>query len=124
VWRDWRLVGEYAYVWIGDRDDHAMQPLSGDGQRLQLAVRHRLVAGTLAGIVMFADADAGGGVMATDDTARGVQVSPDAFVGMRVGYRLGRAGSEVWDTELLARVVQLAHGERAAVFAVGMAWGR
>jgi hypothetical protein len=122
----WNVFGSYEWLWL-QRDDQMGAP-HGEGQRIQLGVRHALVdkrAGD--GVVrLFVDGEAGGGLALLTDTVTGMRAMPEAFAGVRLGYDIDahteRSPSRTWDAALLLRVIWVRDGA-GAMLGVRLAWG-
>lgn len=134
VYGNWRIAGEYDYVWLGVHDD-AMMPkplVDGSGHRATVSVRRalmespRLFANTLR---FYIDAELGGGMMLASEPTTGTLSVPFAMAGLRLGYtfiKLHREtrASPVWEPEVVVRAI--ATGRDAPMgyfFGIGVNWG-
>ena len=128
VFGRWRVFGEYEWLWLERSVPKAIEMAPephGDGQRLQLGVRHVLVDKRLSDIRLFIDGEAGGGLALVSDSAAGVRVMPDGFAGLRFGYDLytprDTSSSNTFEAEFLLRAIAFAGGA-GAMFGIGMGW--
>jgi hypothetical protein len=117
-----RAFGEYEWLWL----DRSHMNEHGDGQRIQLGVRHRLAASHGDIMDLFVDGELGGGLALASIGATNLAVVPDAFVGARVGYDMtphaSRSPSRTFEAELLVRALAVPDG-LGWLAGVGMWWG-
>ena len=125
----WRVLGEYEYLWIGPVDDGVDEGVAGlpdSGQRVNAGIRRRVAErywddGEFG---VFFDAEVGGGVMLVDHRPSGAIAMPHAFVGARAGFSFVVDDTR-WDYEVVFRgLVMDDHPARPGVlFGIGFVWG-
>lgn len=114
VWGAWRAFGDYEWLWLMRSHTDTMSGIHGDGQRVQLGVRHAIADKRLASYIrLFVDAELGGGFALVDDDRVGMHALPNALAGVRVGYELTsdrRSESRQLDAELVVRAIAIPEG--------------
>jgi hypothetical protein len=127
----WRVLAEYEYLWVGERDDERPRQdvIDGSGHRAQLGLRVMLADRWTLGstLRLYVDLEAGGGIIYASEPMTGALVGPIAFVGVRAGYDFvfdsARSGSSrVLEPELLVRATRSEDGT-GVLFGVGFGWG-
>jgi hypothetical protein len=132
VFKRTRVFGEYAWVWLQERDNDpdrvsAMPPdRSANGHRASLGVRRELKAKDGRSLRMFLDGELGGSLALVNDRMAGVELVPAGFVGLRAGYdlysRRDSSPSRTFETALLFRMNGTPDGV-GFTFGLGMFWG-
>jgi hypothetical protein len=126
VSRNWRLLGEYEYLWIGPRDadqmDLGVAALPDSGHRLNAGVRRRLGSKSFVfdHFAFWIDVEGGAGMMLVAREMDSIWL-PHAFVGTRVGMDL-RADRRIWEYEILLRGLLVPDGV-GVLFGIGLVWG-
>jgi hypothetical protein len=120
---DWRLLGEYEWLWLAR--EKTMPEERGDGQRAHIGARRRLAVKQVDEFGFYLDGDFGVGFMLANDNVSGMHAVPDVFAGLRGGYeehaRRRRSPSKLFDFELYARGLAMLEGA-GMVAGMGMAW--
>jgi len=117
-----RGFGEYEWLWL----DRSSMHEHGEGQRIQIGLRHELLGHSWSMLRGFVDGEVGGGMALVSDNVASMRVLPDAFAGLRVGYDLlphtERSQARTFQTEVLVRAIAIPDG--IGWFAgLGMWWG-
>lgn len=139
VFKRTRVVGEYDFLWLVDRDlTSAMRAVASDtmvprpdahgtGHRTSVALRRELFGGGRNRARVFIDGELGGMLALVDQTRTGAQLVPGGFAGVRVGYdlysRSDDSPSRTFEIGLLLRMIVLAEGRAGMTFGLGMFWG-
>jgi len=133
VFRSTRVFGEYEWLWLFAVSERAMDTVAarperhGNGHRASLGLRRELVGKGLGRTVrMFLDGELGAGMALVNDNMYGVQLLPNALVGLRFGYdvysRSDDSPSRTFEAELLVRAIAVGDGI-GMMFGVGLLWG-
>jgi hypothetical protein len=125
----WRILGEYEFVWLSDMNARRDEDLANNGHRFHTGLRRVLVESRIikGALRFYVDGEVGGGLLAgtmprtmTTDAA----VLPHAFAGIRFGYNFvqkNNKASRVWEPEFLLRAIAVPDGV-GLTFGVGMFW--
>jgi hypothetical protein len=137
VFRRTRIVGEYDFLWLLDRDattqmraGTTMVPrpdAHGTGHRTSIALRRELVGTGRGSARAFVDGELGGMLALVNQTSNGAQLVPGGFVGVRVGYdlysRRDESPSRTFEVAMLLRMMVLPEGKAGMALGLGMFWG-
>jgi hypothetical protein len=125
---DWRILGEYEFVWMSDMDARRKEDLANNGHRFHAGLRHVLTDTTFKKVLrLYVDGELGGGLLTgglPSTMATDAAVIPHAFVGLRFGYNFlqkDNKASKLWEPEFLLRAIAVPDGVGLS-FGAGMFW--
>jgi hypothetical protein len=131
VYGNWRIAGEYEYVWLGVREDKMDPIVDGNGHRAAVSVRRTLIESPrlFETLRFYIDAELGGGMLLANESTIGTISQPFGMVGLRLGYtfiKLNRQtrASPVWEPEFVLRAIATKRDEPLGYFfGIGINWG-
>ncbi len=128
-----RIAGGYEYLSLGIDDpdsDEAKMITTGDGHRIDLALRHtfgstRVIARSLR---MFVDVELGVAMLVGNTTQTGTLIDAQLFGGLRFGYdviklRQSTRASKVWEPAVFVHAVATAPDEMGYLAGISLSWG-
>jgi hypothetical protein len=126
VFKKTRVFTEYEWLYFTDREDTMEPARHGNGHRVSLGLRRELAGKGKRKIHGYLDGEVGGGLALTNGNMTGVELIPNAFLGLRAGYDLYSGAedspSRTFEAEFLLRAIGIRNGI-GLMFGVGMAWG-
>lgn len=124
---EWRVVGEYEFLFFGRRDfdayeDLGVAALPYTGHRVHAGVRRQFAQQSwLDGRVrVVAELDAGIGAMCGQGERRAIG-APHVYAGLRAAFAVD-SGDQLWEYEVIVRGLALPDGV-GALLGIGLVWG-